>query len=214
MSISTSSTWVAVNGAAGVFNQRGLISSIARPPLLAASKSSASRRSPQQIGLNPAHDFPAARKRRKSCVIVNVFPTPVSVPVTNKLTRLAAPNPRLTVRAAIRSCASLSEKPLRHPRCRVARRRRDQGAASVQTRCVPDCKCRQYFRSSRLGSLPERSPRDCPHSAGSLVDAQLDRAKFRHLQNSSLHRVPRAYAEVFPPGSHACTANPERPPAS
>ena len=88
MLIFTASICAAVNGAAGVFSQSGLISSMVRPFALADNRSSASRRSPQQIGLNPAHDLPFARNSRSNCTAVCVFPTPVSVPVMKKLTML------------------------------------------------------------------------------------------------------------------------------
>ena len=86
MLIFTSSICPAVNGAAGVFSHSGLISSIVSPSALAPNRRSASCRSPQQIGLNPAHDFPLERNIRNNCTTVWVFPTPVSVPVTKKLT--------------------------------------------------------------------------------------------------------------------------------
>src|SRR5215471_14661978 len=74
-------------GAAGVFNQTGLTSSIVRPSLPAASRNSASRRSPQQIGFIPAQDEPDACSKCKSLAAVCVLPTPVSVPVMKRLTR-------------------------------------------------------------------------------------------------------------------------------
>src|SRR5215475_15002790 len=69
------------------FNQTGLTSSIVRPSLPAASRNSASRRSPQQIGFIPAQDVPDACSKCKSLAAVCVLPTPVSVPVMKRLTR-------------------------------------------------------------------------------------------------------------------------------
>jgi hypothetical protein len=54
----------------GVFDQTGLISSIVSPSLPAARRSSASRRSPQQIGFIPARRIPDAPNKRKSCTAV------------------------------------------------------------------------------------------------------------------------------------------------
>lgn len=52
-----------------------------QPVAAGARRSSASRRSPQQIGFIPAHRLPDAPNKRKSCAAVWVSPTPVSVPV-------------------------------------------------------------------------------------------------------------------------------------
>jgi hypothetical protein len=82
-------TWSIGYDGAGVFNQTGLTSSILRASLPAANNSSASRRSPQQIGFIPAQRAPDTRNKRKSWTAVCVLPTPVSVPVMKRLTRLA-----------------------------------------------------------------------------------------------------------------------------
>ena len=92
-SMSTFSIKLPTMGAAGVFNQTGLTSSIVKPSLPAASRSSASRRSPQQIGFIPAQDVPDARNKCRSRAAVKVLPTPVSVPVIKRLTRPASRAP-------------------------------------------------------------------------------------------------------------------------
>jgi hypothetical protein len=57
-------------GRHGSFQPDGLISSIVSPSLPAARRSSASRRSPQQIGFIPARRIPDAPNKRKSCTAV------------------------------------------------------------------------------------------------------------------------------------------------
>src|SRR5207244_8137416 len=126
------------NGATGVFNQTGLISSIVSPSLPAARRSSASRRSPQQIGFIPAHRLPDAPNKRKSCTAVCVLPTPVSVPVTKRLTRLVSPDPTKPVRDSRLSFASSNGKSLRHPCCPTFHRTRDPDAALTRRRFARD----------------------------------------------------------------------------
>src|SRR6266480_5128521 len=99
-------------GAAGVLSQHGLISSILNPSLPAASRHSASRRSPQQIGFIPAHRLPEARNKRRIWTAVCVLPAPVSVPAMKRLTRLALR--ALMLRDFRFSFAPLTEKFSRH----------------------------------------------------------------------------------------------------
>src|SRR4029077_9356711 len=104
------------------FQPDGVDLAIVSPSLAAARRSSASRRSPQQIGFIPAHRMP----------------TPVSVPVVKRLTRLVAPDPTRPAPDSRLSFASSNGKSLRHLRCPTFHRRRDQGVALTRRRFARD----------------------------------------------------------------------------
>src|SRR5207249_6117047 len=179
-------------GAAGVFNQTGFTSSIATQSLPAARSVSASRRSPQQIGFIPAQRMPDARNRCKSRAPIWVLPTPVSVPVMKRLTRLV-------LRARVRlsndwreSSPSSTEKSSRHLGFRASHRRRDQDEASNQRHFARDCRCQRCFRLCHWDWTLERYGLDCPHSAKSPVGWRSARATFPRRRRNNLHRAPQA----------------------
>src|SRR6266496_4592361 len=182
-------------GAAGVFNQTGFTSSIVTQSLPAARSVSASLRSPQQIGFIPAQRLPDARNRCKSRAAIWVFPTPVSVPVMKRLTRLVLRARMHLANERRESSPSSTEKSSRHPGSRASRRRRDQDEASNRKHFVRGCRCRRCFRSSHWDSHPKRSGHGCPHSVKSPVGWRLGRATFPRLRRSSLPRALPAGGE-------------------
>src|SRR6266576_5183096 len=159
---------LATSGATGAFSQTGLISSILNPSLPAASKNSASRRSPQQIGFIPAQRPPEERNKRRIWTAVCVLPAPVSAPAMKRLTRPALR--ALMLRDSSLSFAPLTEKFSRHLRYPAANRKHDRDEASSRRRFARDCRCPRYFQQNHSDWPRRLSGRGCPHNAKSLVD--------------------------------------------
>jgi len=142
----------AANGATGVFNQTGLISSMVsrrcRPREEAPHRGDLRSRS-----AHPARRIPEAQQTQELHRGVRLA-TPVSVPIM-KAQRLVSPDPTQPVRDSRLSFPSSNGKSLRHLCCPIFPRRRDPGAALTEdvSLAIRDAGDVSIEHSDRLGTM-------------------------------------------------------------